>query len=61
MSVSKTQSYKNKENQICIGIYLFYFQYFRLKTELVLLLLLLLLLLCHICGESWTFRYPLDL
>ena len=36
------------------------FTYNQLKTELVLLLLLLLLL-CHVCGESWTLRYPLDL
>ena len=34
-------------------------KYIQLKTELVLLLLLLLHR--HVCGESWTFRYLLDL
>ena len=33
----------------------------QLKIELVLLLLRLLLLLRHVRGESWTFRYLLDL
>ena len=47
---NQSQYVQNRHNHHKTGI--------QLKTELDLLLPLLL---CHVCGESWTLRYLLDL